>query len=50
MPAPETRIESFNENGEVRIVFNQDMFIEEPFGGYNFKSKSDYENFDEDSE
>ena len=38
---PEPRISSFNENGDVELVFNQEMYLDDIFADFDFTSASE---------
>ena len=39
LPEPQSKIDSVNENGQVELIFDQEMLFEEIFGGFEFKSE-----------
>ena len=51
LPEPVSKIDSVNENGDVQLLFSQEMFLDQLFDGFSFSSEADYTGIsDEDDE
>ena len=50
MPAPEAKIDSFSQNGQVRITFSEEMLMKESLEGFFFKSKSQNDHIDDEDD
>ena len=50
LPEPKTKIESVNENGQVKLIYDQEMLFEETFGGFQFKTEAKYDESNDEDE
>ena len=48
--APESNIDSINEIGDVKLIFSQEMYLEEIFADFVFTTSTEYADGEEDSD